>query len=66
MQFTRKSVKIIAYSSGYIHSRIFSAVLVRLVMDHNESLIRFIIYINNVECVSLTRSKVKNQRLKTH
>ena len=39
MQCTRKSVKIIAYSSGYIHSRIFSAVLARLVMDHNESLI---------------------------
>ena len=45
MQCIRKSVKVIAYSSGYIHSRIFSVVLVRLVMDANESLIRFIIYI---------------------
>ena len=45
MKFNRKSVKIIAYSSGYMHSRIFSAILVRLVMDHNERLIRFIIYI---------------------
>ena len=62
MQCTDKSVKIIAYSSGYIHSRIFSAVLVRLVMDHNESLIRLVIYIYNVDCVSVARSKVKNQR----
>ena len=66
MQCTRKSVKIIAYSSGYIHSRIFSAVLVRLVMDHNESLMRFIIYIYIMSSVCLLpdqKLKIKGYKL---